>query len=389
MRHVTRLRRSQRDQRVPEEDERRCRCAALSDEVTTNPAPHRLADNRDPVDTLPEPGVSGGVTFEQPRQPIRRSASRFHIRVVEREGRDSVGGETTAQPTHERMALAGTRPVSEENPHRRLAGTAQQPGHLGARRPLDAQTSRHLIKVAPTAPDGASPSPYHRRTMRVEILEDPEALAVAAADEIAGWFDRPDHHTLGLAGGSTPRRTYEVLAGSQVDWGRVDVWLTDERHVPIGHPDSNAAMVIDALIDHVPARFHHVRYDEDTEAAAAAYQRELDDMWAGNPGRGLMVLGVGGDGHTASLFPGTAALEDDEPGYVANWVPSMDAWRLTATLPLLAAAERTVFLVSGSAKAEVVADIIQRGSDHPASIVSRAAPDAVWLLDAAAASLLD
>ena len=101
-----------------------------------------------------------------------------------------------------------------------------------------------------------------------------------------------------------------------------------------------------------------------------------------------MLLGLGDDGHTASLFPGTSALEEPQRDYVANWVEDKDAWRLTATPALLARAERLMFLVAGKPKAKVVEKILQQDADLPAAIVSRAAADPVWMLDREAAALL-
>lgn len=229
--------------------------------------------------------------------------------------------------------------------------------------------------------------------MRIRVFSDAAHLAAAAADEIVAWtrLDSPVA-TIGLAGGTTPRAAYEHLARRQVPWRRVEAWLTDERAVPPHHVASNTGMVRRALFDHVPAAFHGVPWDEDPAAAARAYEAELDGFLPrGAKGLqpGLVVLGLGEDGHTASLFPGTAALEEPRAGFVANWVPQLSAWRLTATLPLLTAARRTVFLVTGRHKASVVAEALGEESDLPAARVSRASRDAVWLLDREAASRLD
>jgi 6-phosphogluconolactonase len=146
-----------------------------------------------------------------------------------------------------------------------------------------------------------------------------------------------------------------------------------------------------ALFDHVPATLHAVPYTENPNDGARAYEDMLRGFMGESFGRiqpGLVILGVGTDGHTASLFPGTPALEEDERDFVANWVEEQNTWRLTATLPLLARARRTLFVVSGESKAEVVAEILEQGSDHPAAIVNRASRDSVWLLDHAAASEL-
>jgi 6-phosphogluconolactonase len=163
----------------------------------------------------------------------------------------------------------------------------------------------------------------------------------------------------------------------------VHAWLTDERAVPPGHIASNTGMLRRVLLDHVSAVFHPVPWNEDAAAAAAAYDARLAEFLpqtARGLQPGLVVLGLGEDGHTASLFPGTTALEETRRGFVAVWVPQLQAWRLTATLPLLIAARRTVFLATGRHKAAIVAEVLAGDSDLPAARVSRESRDAVWLL---------
>ncbi len=227
--------------------------------------------------------------------------------------------------------------------------------------------------------------------MPVHVFDDPIALARAAADRIGAWLRAEGHRTLGLAGGSTPRLTYECLRSEDVPWKRTHVWLTDERHVPIEHPESNGGMAIASLLSHVPAPFHPVEFHPDPAIAASDYEHTLHQMWRdvdGEKGAGLVLLGLGDDGHTASLFPGRSALTEQERDYVADWVEEKDAWRLTATPVLLARADRLMFLVAGKAKAKVVEEILEQDADLPASIVSRAAADPVWMLDREAAAQL-
>jgi 6-phosphogluconolactonase len=167
--------------------------------------------------------------------------------------------------------------------------------------------------------------------------------------------------------------------------------MTDERFVPPDDPDSNAGMASAALFDHVPGHLRRVPWVEDPLAAAVAYERELHEILepsAGGSRPGLVLLGVGEDGHTASLFPGSEALEVEDRDFVAQWVPQQESWRLTATLPLLMRARRTMFLVSGARKAAIVADILEGDSELPAAIVSNGSRDAVWLLDRDAARRL-
>jgi len=228
--------------------------------------------------------------------------------------------------------------------------------------------------------------------MTVRIYPNPQTLADAAADEIAGWLTgRDGQRSVGLAGGSTPRLAYECLRDRAIPWRHVHAWMTDERHVPTDHPDSNAGMARRALFDHVPATLHEVPWDDDADAAAAAYEDELGGVLPHGPNGlqpGMVILGLGEDGHTASLFPGSSALNEHDRDYVATFVDGR-GWRLTATIGMLARARRTMFLVTGAAKADVVADILSGTTDDPAALVAEASRDAVWLLDSAAASRLD
>jgi 6-phosphogluconolactonase len=228
--------------------------------------------------------------------------------------------------------------------------------------------------------------------MPVHVFDDPIALARGAADRIGAWIRAEGHRTLGLAGGSTPRLTYEFLRSEDVPWERTHVWLTDERHVPIEHPESNGGMALRSLLSHINAPFHPVEFHPDPEVGASDYEQTLHRRWRDAESEeraGLMLLGLGDDGHTASLFPGTSALSETVRDYVANWVEDKDSWRLTATPALLARADRLMFLVAGEAKAKVVKEILEEGADLPAAIVSRAAADPVWMLDRAAATQLD
>jgi 6-phosphogluconolactonase len=227
--------------------------------------------------------------------------------------------------------------------------------------------------------------------MRIRVFNSAEALADAAADEVEAWLRIvTGPRTIGLAGGSTPRRTYELLATRRLGWAEIDGWLTDERHVPRNHDDSNAGMMRRALFDHVPATLHEIPWDEAPDAAAT-YEATLRGILPtgsdGRPQPGLVLLGVGDDGHTASLFPDSPALEETERDFIATEVEGR-GWRFTATIPMLARARRTLFLVSGEHKAGIVGEILEGSSDLPAARVSQVTRDAVWMLDAAAASRL-
>jgi len=222
--------------------------------------------------------------------------------------------------------------------------------------------------------------------MDVTVYPTPADVASATADLIAAEVVA-GASTIGLAGGTTPKAAYELLPGLGLDWSDVTLWLGDERWVPVDHPESNAGTAKSTFADAVGAELLLPQTDlAHPAAAASAYEAELSAAFGDAHRPGLVLLGMGDDGHTASLFPGTDALELTRSGYVANWVPSKDTWRLTATMPLLWSAEHLVFVVTGTTKARVVASILDRGRDYPAQRVASGASRVTWLLDEAAAA---
>ena len=228
-------------------------------------------------------------------------------------------------------------------------------------------------------------------TEAIEVFPDPTALAAGAAELIAGKLhDAPGPRvSLGLAGGSSPAAAYRNLRGLRSHWDRVDAWLADERWVPLNDEDSNGRMAAEALFDHVNATFHRPRWAPwlEPDESAAHYEAVLRSIHpAGHP-PDLVLLGLGDDGHTASLFPGTAALEVDRRWFVANFVEHLDKWRLTATFPFLNSSREIFFLVEGEKKAERVAEIMN-GEPHPATVLAHGPSQVTWLLDEGAAHLL-
>lgn len=226
--------------------------------------------------------------------------------------------------------------------------------------------------------------------MQVLVLPTADQLAKYVAGYVAERLERydTDRVNLGLAGGSTPKVAYQYLSELPVGWERVDVWLADERWVPNDHEEANARMASEHL--DVPATFHFPDYSGSPHDSAASHTELLSDVLGEEMTPHIVLLGMGDDGHTASLFPGTSGLDHDHRGYVANWVDSKDIWRLTATVNLLQAADELIFIVSGANKAAALADILEgdAGDPLPSQVVAEGAENVTWLIDEAAASQL-
>jgi 6-phosphogluconolactonase len=207
-----------------------------------------------------------------------------------------------------------------------------------------------------------------------------EAAAVHVVDEIRGAAERRGHCHLCLAGGSTPKAVYQALAHMDLPWHQVTVTFGDERCVAPDHPESNYALAREALLGTVyPAAVHRMRGElPDRDAAARAYETLLPDRLD------VLLLGMGADGHTASLFPGGSWPEGRRvvPVYGSKPPP----WRLTITPLVIAAARHIVVLVRGTSKAAAVARALQGPLDPDALPIQHAMRGA-WFLDAEAAAL--
>lgn len=238
---------------------------------------------------------------------------------------------------------------------------------------------------------------------RVRILADAAALFRAAADDFAAiardaTAARGVFH-VALAGGSTPKQMFAELAARGRDalpWDHIVLWFGDERTVPPDHPDSNYGMARATLIEPLgldPARVHRMRGEADPDAAARDYERALVEALGAPPVLDLVLLGLGPDGHTASLFPGSPALAETRRWVVANPVDSPVAHgktvRITLTVPAINAARHVRFLVAGADKAAILAEVCneQRGR-YPAERIAPASGDREWLVDAPAATVL-
>ncbi len=226
------------------------------------------------------------------------------------------------------------------------------------------------------------------------IAPDAESLAEAAAARVVAIASEAiaqrGRFVLALAGGSTPRTTYRLLARAgqgAIDWSSVELFFGDERCVPPDDRDSNYRMAREELIDSVglPAdRVHRIKGEIRPQEAAASYEKELRDVLGENGRFDLILLGLGADGHTASLFPGAEAVGEKARDAVAVYVEKLDAWRVTLTLPIINQARHVIFLVSGAAKADALARV-EAGEDLPAAMVQPATGTLTWLVDREAA----
>jgi 6-phosphogluconolactonase len=236
--------------------------------------------------------------------------------------------------------------------------------------------------------------------LSIHVYETPEELAEAAArafaDKAGEAIAERGRFAVVLAGGSTPEAMYGILASDyadRIDWSRVYVFFGDERPVPPDHDDSNHKMASEMLLDHVPvANVHRMRGELPPDEAAETYEEELRTFFRTEevPRFDLILLGIGADGHTASLFPETAALEVSDRWVVANPVLKLDAARITLTVPVINAALTVYFLVAGEDKAEALRKILESDADpraYPARLIQpQGGPE--WMLDQAAASEL-
>ena len=224
--------------------------------------------------------------------------------------------------------------------------------------------------------------------MELLVFDSAEEVARRASTRIGDLIMASEGpFSLGLAGGTTPLATYRLLRRRAIGWEKVNAWLSDERWVPPDHERSNGRMAAESLLDHVGASFHRPLWNEHTTAAdsAADYEARLRSIFDG--GRpDLIVLGMGDDGHTASLFPETPALAEMTRWYAANPVATLGEDRLTATYPLLWNARLLMVVVVGKAKAHALKASFAR--DTPAGRLGEGDARVEWHVDEEAASLV-
>jgi 6-phosphogluconolactonase len=237
----------------------------------------------------------------------------------------------------------------------------------------------------------------------IHIYNDLETLSLAAAEIftvqsrqaslICGRF------SVALSGGETPRRLYEILAtppyNERIHWDEVHVFWSDERCVPEDDPRSNARLARITLLNHVPIpaeNIHSINCEQSPKQTAIHYERELKDFFStSNPNFHLVLLGLGANGHIASLFPHTQVLNEREKWVSEVYVKELDMDRITFTAPFINQASQVVFLVSGADKAQVLENVLEgpyKPRELPAQLIRPAGKKPIWLVDKAASHKL-
>lgn len=245
-------------------------------------------------------------------------------------------------------------------------------------------------------------------TIKYYVEPDPAALARRAACHFVEMVSEAAEATgsarVAISGGSTPKAAFQLLADpdqkyrKRMPWEALELFWVDERTVPPDHPDSNYRMTREALLDHVslqPQQIHRMEGELDPAAAAARYESELRNSFrlegAETPRFDLISLGMGDDGHTASLFPHTAAIHEMGRLVTANQVPQKDTWRITLTWPVINQARSVFFLIAGADKAERVHEVFIGPRDPerlPSQLIWPTSGILTLFLDKAAAALL-
>lgn len=237
----------------------------------------------------------------------------------------------------------------------------------------------------------------------IRVYNDLEALSQAAAELfivqsrqaslICGRF------SVALSGGETPRRMYEILASSpyreRVHWEEVHVFWSDERCVPDDDPRNNARMARQALLDHVPIptdHIHPMQCGASPKQAALQYEQELKEFFSiQNPNFHLILLGLGANGHIASLFPHTSVLNEQAKWVSEVYVKELEMYRITFTAPYINQASQVMFLVSGADKAQALEDVLEgpyQPRKLPAQLIRPDGKHPIWLVDKAASHKL-
>lgn len=233
----------------------------------------------------------------------------------------------------------------------------------------------------------------------LRVYKDADELSRAAArlllDLSSCKIAEKGSFTAVLSGGRTPEKLYGLLASPEfkdsIEWAKVHLFWGDERCVPPDDPESNYAMALRVLLTGVPVpreNIHRIKGELAPPTAAALYEEEIKKYFKDSaPVFDLVLLGLGEDGHTLSLFPGTGALGERKRWVAENYVEKLGIWRVTMTLPLVNRASNLAFIISGAAKGEALREVVYEGL-HPAGMIRPVNGRLLWLADTEAARLL-
>ncbi len=230
--------------------------------------------------------------------------------------------------------------------------------------------------------------------------EQVNAAIVLFIETAMAAIDNKGFFTVALSGGSTPKKMYAGLAApkywARPPWEKIHLFFGDERHVPSDHSESNFRMVKETLLRKISIpeeNVHRVKGELDADAAAYDYENQLHTVFNQEwPDFDLVFLGMGMDGHTASLFPNTTALNEEKRWFVSNYLPQQDVYRLTLTKNAINAARKIVVLVNGQSKAEMLSSVLQgeyNPTNKPIQLISPSEGEMIWLLDKMAANQLE
>ena len=238
----------------------------------------------------------------------------------------------------------------------------------------------------------------------VRVFQDSKSLAAAAAEAFINLAEQSildqGRFSVALSGGSTPNLLYQILANpdnqKRLDWDQIYLFFGDERNVPPDHVDSNFRMVKEVLLEKIDIpkkNIHCVQTELDIQQAAQSYEMSIRQFFAGDwPRFDLVLLGMGADGHTASLFPNSLGLEEENRWFIANFVPEPGLWRLTLTKCAINNAKNIILLVSGASKAAMVKEVLcgsEATSLKPIQMISPRDGQMTWMLDRDAAVYLN
>ncbi|MGP8271015.1 MAG: 6-phosphogluconolactonase [Terracidiphilus sp.] len=248
------------------------------------------------------------------------------------------------------------------------------------------------------------------KLLRIKYYVEPDAATLARraaqyfVEMIGEAVAGRGRARVAISGGSTPKATFQMLADpdqpwrNRMPWNRLDIYWVDERAVPPDNAESNYRMTCEALLDYVPLRpdqIHRMEGELDPEVAASRYESELRNSFrlegAQSPRFDLVQLGMGTDGHTASLFPHTQAIHEVARLAIANHVPQMNAWRITLSWPVIDYASSVFFLIAGEDKAKILKEVLTGPHDPerlPSQLIWPVSGILTLFLDKAAAALL-